>query len=425
MSTMIAAPATEHATTAASARPQPSRPYLHQVSLFRILTFMSVIGIHILDRTGDPDSVTGNGVMLLLHFPREAFFTLTAFVLMYQYADRSFSAPHFWRRRFKLVGIPYVLWSVFYWAYSIISGASGIQQESPGAALRRLAVELLTGEAWYQLYFLLVSMQIYLLFPVLLQFVRRTAGYHKWILAAGAAIQAGLLWSLSHPPTLSGLPAALWNHIYVTVLPYQFYILFGAITAWHIGSIDRVVRRFGPLILLGTVAAGAFAELCYLHSVHRGLPAWQADNVFNPYLAVYFVALIAGFYTLSTWWSWLRPKFRAVGVISKYGADRSFAVFLIHPIVLELLMARSTAIQHHLGMAWGSIVVFAMVLAVTLAVVEVVRHAPGSLWLTGRARIEGPTALGRWIRSLSAQPSLTSHDATTDSAAALAGSNRN
>lgn len=397
IATSVTGPATSAETGSTATGQQPARPYLHQVSLFRILTFASVIGVHVLDRSGDPNSVTANGVMVLLHFPREAFFTLTGFVLMYQYADRSFAAPHFWRRRFALVGIPYLIWSVFYWGYSVITG---IHQESIAGALRRLAIELLTGEAWYQLYFLLVSMQIYLLFPALLRFVRWTAGHHRWVLGASALVQLGMLWALTHPPTLTGVPAQLWDHLYVTILPYQFYVLFGAVAAWHIGTVDRAVRRFGPLLLLGAVSAAVVAELCYQRSVAHGTTPWQADNVFNPYMAAYFIALIAGLYTLSTWWSRLRPKYRVVGRISRYGADRSFAVFLAHPIVLELLIHLYPALHDAVGAAWASIILFVAVLAVTLALVGVIRHAPGSIYLTGRARIDGPTPLGRLLHRL-------------------------
>ncbi|PPJ15273.1 acyltransferase [Nocardia nova] len=381
----------------AAARPQPSRPYLHQVNLFRILTFACVIAVHVIDRSSDPNNVSANGAMVLLHFPREAFFTLTGFVLIYQYADRSFEAPHFWRRRFALVGIPYVIWSVFYWGYSVVAG---IHQESVAGAIRRLAVELATGEAWYQLYFLLVSMQIYLLFPLLLRFVRWTAGHHRWVLGTSALVQLGMLWALTHPPTLTGMPAQLWNHLYVTVLPYQFYILFGAVAAWHIGTVDRAVRRFGPLLIVGTLLGAAAAEWLYRRAVAGGTTPWQADNVFNPYMAVYFLALIVGLYTVSTWWSWLRPKYRIVGRISRYGADRSFAVFLMHPIVLELLIPLYPRLHDAVGAAGATVLLFVAVLAVTLAVVGLVRHAPGSIYLTGRARIEGPIPLVRRLRSI-------------------------
>ncbi len=48
------------------------------------------------------------------------------------------------------------------------------------------------GTAWYHLYFLLVSMQIYLVFPLILWLVRKTAGHHGVLLAISAVIQLAL-----------------------------------------------------------------------------------------------------------------------------------------------------------------------------------------------------------------------------------------
>ena len=395
-------------------RPRPARPYLHQVNLFRILTFVCVIGVHVIDRAGDPDSVTGNGAMLLLHFPRQAFFALTAFVLVYQYAHRSsFDARHFWRRRFMLVGIPYVVWSVFYWGYSIVAD---IHQETAAQAVGRLALELVTGEAWYQLYFLLVSMQIYLLFPLILRLVRRTAGHHGRLLAVSAIVQLGLLWVMVNPPTLSGVAVPLWEHLYVTILPYQFYVVLGAVAAWHIEQVDRIVRRFGPVLLLGTVLAAAGAEWCYLHAVAGGTTAWESLNVFNPYMAVYFVALIAGLYTVSSAWGRIQPRYRFAAAISRYGTDRSFAVFLVHPIVLEAFLPLYPKVHDSHGPVAATLVVFLAVLATTMVLVEMLRRAPGSIWLTGRARIPFPAALVQRLRSVRDQYAAADADGRDNSA---------
>lgn len=383
---------------------RPSRPYLHQVNLFRILTFACVILVHVIDRTNDPESVAANGVMVLLHFPREAFFTLTGFVLVYQYADRAFDHQHFWRRRFTLVGIPYVIWSVFYWGYSIVDD---IHQETATQAVGRLLVELATGEAWYQLYFLLVSMQIYLLFPLIMRLVRRTVGYHGWILGASAAVQLFMLWALSDRPDGLGVVTGwMWDHLYVTILAYQFYALLGAIAAWHIGKVDRAVRRFGPLLVVGAIVGGAFAQWCYHRAVAGGMVAWQANNVFNPYMAVYFLTLIAGLYAISTWWARLQPHYRPVAAISRYGADRSFAVFLVHPIVLELFVPTYPKLYHEIGAVWACVVIFLGVLVVTLLICDLIRRAPGSIWLTGRPRLQGPTPLGRWLRTQLGQTAI-------------------
>src|SRR6266567_2035321 len=102
---------------------RPKRAHLHQVDLFRILTFACVIGAHVVGNSLDPGNVPGNGVVVILHFTRQAFFALTGFVLIYQYGRRQpLNTRAFWRKRFPLVGIPYLAWSVIYWGYSIVAG---------------------------------------------------------------------------------------------------------------------------------------------------------------------------------------------------------------------------------------------------------------------------------------------------------------
>ncbi|ATL65684.1 acyltransferase [Nocardia terpenica] len=371
-------------TTAAPIDPAPRksvRPYLHQIDLFRILTFACVIAVHVIGGSTDPGSVSGNGVLVLLHFTREAFFALTGFVLVYQYADRPVTALHFWRKRFALVGIPYVAWSLIYWGYSV---GAGLQRETAAESLRRLGFELVTGGAWYHLYFLLVTMQAYVLFPLLLRVLRATAGRHRWLLAASAALQLGCLWWLVHPPTLTGVAAGIWDHLSVTILPYQFYVLLGAVAACHIDAVNRTVRRFGPLFVAGAVVAVALSEWDYLRSTRLGMPPWQASDVFLPHLPVCFVGIIALLYTVSSWWAARREGHRWLARAVRYGSDRSFGVFLIHPLMLQLLAPVIPWLHRVFGVGWGTVLLYLCVLALAVAGAEVVRRLPVSLWLVGR-----------------------------------------
>ena len=58
--------------------------------------------------------------------------------------------------------MPYVAWSIIYTGIQSTAGFGTWTCE-----LRHLASNLAYGTAWYHLYFLLVSMQIYLLFPLI------------------------------------------------------------------------------------------------------------------------------------------------------------------------------------------------------------------------------------------------------------------
>ncbi|MGF6884599.1 peptidoglycan/LPS O-acetylase OafA/YrhL [Nocardia sp. GAS34] len=359
------------------------RPYLYQIDLFRILTFACVIAVHVI--TGaTPGNVTANGLEALLHFTREAFFALTGFVLVYQYGHRQFSARAFWRRRFALIGIPYLVWSVFYWGYSIV-----LQQyhETVGQSIRRLGVEIVTGEAWYQMYFLLVTMQAYLLFPLLVRLLRATEGRHRWVLAASGALQLAIQWAIVHPPALSGGPATLWTHVYVIVFAYQFYIVLGAVAAWHLDFVDRAVRRFGALFVLGAVVSAGVSEWDYFRSVGRGMAPEVANDVFMPHLIVFYVLTIAALYTIGRWWATRRTADSVSVRAVTYASDRSFAVFLLHPLALQLMAPWVVPMVTAMGMLWGTTVLYVCVVAISLATAEIVRRVPGSLWMTGRPMV--------------------------------------
>lgn len=380
--------------TSDSARPK--RAHLHQVDLFRILTFACVIGAHVVGNSLDPGNVPGNGVVVVLHFTRQAFFALTGFVLIYQYGRRTLDTRAFWRKRFPLVGIPYLAWSVIYWGYSVVAGLH--PGESMKSALWRLVFETATGGAWYQLYFLLVTMQVYLLFPLILKLLRATSGHHRWVLAVSAALQVGALWLMVHPPVLTGRPAGIWNHLFATVLPYQFYVLLGAVAAWHIESVTAAIRRFGPLLIGAGLLATVLSEFIYLRQIHQLAP-WQASNVFLVHLLVVYTLIIAAQYTLSSWWAAHRREHHAGARIVKWGSDRSFGVFLVHPLGLQILAPVIPYLQQDLGLLWGTVVLYVCVLTMAIAATEVLRRVPGSLWLTGRPMLRtDPRALVRWFR---------------------------
>ncbi|MFJ4654738.1 acyltransferase [Nocardia sp. NPDC088792] len=355
-----------------------ARPHLYQVDLFRVLTFACVIAVHVIDQANNPGSVSAHGVLTLLHFTRNAFFALTGFVLVYQFAGDRFRAGSFWRRRFMLVGIPYVVWSVVYWGYSIYLHEN---YGTIGWLLSRLGLDLVWGTAYYHLYFLLVTMQVYLLFPLLRKLLQATAGRHRWVLAVSAVIHVVVLWYLHNPPFSTGIPGQIWTHLPASFLPYQFFTLIGAITAWHIEAVHAFLRKYGGVVVAAVVVTGVAAEWYYLHLVHTGIPPWTASDVFLPALTVWFLAVCAGLYLLGTRWAIHRQENHVLARVIRYGSDRSFGIFLVHPLFIEILVPQLPASWPQ---PWKTILLYLAVVALALATTEVLRRIPGSLWLTGR-----------------------------------------
>jgi peptidoglycan/LPS O-acetylase OafA/YrhL len=351
--------------------------HLWQIDVVRLLTFTAVIAVHSLAFTEQPDNRLAAGAMMLLQFGREVFFALTGFVLVYTAWEKTPKAGKFWLRRISYVAIPYAAWTSIYYAYSVL----GPQHLSPSWSV--FGLDLLDGGAMYHLYFLLVTLQLYLLFPLLLAFVRRT--YERAWAVLGVVAAANLVWLavLQYVPAPSGTAGWFWDHAYELLPTYAMYVLAGCYAAVHLPKLQRVVDRRPKALALvaalcGTVAVGVYAlQLGYM-------APRSAANVLQP--ATLFSCLSAAILLYLLGSRWASGPRRSVATIALL-SDASFGVYLAHPLVLQLLL------DHGLGNSRQAIpAALATVVGILaagvggLAIALAARRTPLSLLLTGRPR---------------------------------------
>lgn len=387
----------------AATPPTPKRKsggHLFELDIVRIVTFAGVIFDHCVSGTTFPFSVASNAVQTIFHYTRNAFFALTGFVLVYQYRDRKLDPVDFWRRRYKAVGLPFLTWSVFYWLYHMYvmwpPAFSNITRtfetwESTKAALKVLGYDLLTGDAWYHLYFVFVTMQVYLIFPFLLKFLRATMGYHKYLLAASFAFHLVLLhyMTTARPEIFNyGLLEKLWNHLPATIFPYQFFTLLGCVAAMHIGEVRGWMSRFRGRVI--TVAIGVVIATLIAYGYETsidGMFPTDAANVFRPYAAIMFVMIILALYAAGTYWSDYRTPGSFWDRFLATASDRSFGIFLAHAFALQELAPTIQRFRFDVYAPILTICTFVVTAFLTVAISEVLRRTPVSLWTTGRKMI--------------------------------------
>ncbi|HTZ43925.1 MAG TPA: acyltransferase [Jatrophihabitans sp.] len=372
------------AANAATGTPAAGRTdrHVHEIDIVRILTFACVIGVHTFSGTNVATNPVSNGAEMLLHFTRESFFFLTGFVLMHQYGRRAYDLPRFWRRRMLLVGIPYLTWSVIYTFWRPV-----VEGHHWATAAPKLGGNLLLGTAWYHLYFLLVSLQIYLIFPLLAWFVRATRRHHVMLLAASALLQVGLLSYLEYGPDFSGWAAGLGRHQDVLIWNYQFWILLGGVAGWHRQAVVAWVvghrRPIGWLALAGAALALAW----YCGALVRGSDPIPAAAVLQPVMVPWSLAAIAGLFAIGTVYGQRRRPGRLARTVS-WASDRSFGIFLVHPLVLSaLLWVGGHAVQHHVPNPFLSLGSYLVVVAGAIGLTELFRRGRASLMLTGRRQL--------------------------------------
>jgi peptidoglycan/LPS O-acetylase OafA/YrhL len=376
------APSPAVATTAAAAR-----RHLHEIDVVRLLTFGSVIMVHALAFTNPGSSVPAGAALLLFHFTREAFFLLSAFVLFYSAGDRSPRLRSFWAKRFLAIGVPYLVWSVGYWLLN--EGWSSLT----AAGMRRLGVEVLSGTAEYHLYFLLVSMQLYLVFPLLLRLVRRTAGHHLALFVGSLALELALLaalhWTTWHGTFWTGLQ----QQAYVLLPTYQFYFVAGALAAVHRERFFLWVRGH-PWTVAGVAVGGALlGEAAYLVQVLLGSAPYDAADPVQPVMVPWSVAVTVGIVALGCWYADHRRPGRLAAAVAQ-ASLASFGVYLLHPLVLDMVLTRWLQPQGIPAPA-STVLAWLVTLVASFAVVGLVIRSPLSVPLTGRRRPRGQTGRRR------------------------------
>src|SRR6185437_14817738 len=158
-----------------------SRIFLHELDLVRVITALSVVAVHataftVIFNTTQLGADIQNAAVSALHFTREVFLSLTALVMVHNYTKRPLKLSTFWRKRGLGVVVPYIIWSLFYLWFNFA-------RHPFGAWIHRALIDLLTGNASYQLYYILLTIEFYLMLPLLLWFVKRY-GKRPWRILA-------------------------------------------------------------------------------------------------------------------------------------------------------------------------------------------------------------------------------------------------
>jgi len=370
--------------TAPHPAPASDRRHLHEVDLFRLLTFASVIAVHVLSAATTADDVGSNGGQLLLHFTREAFFTLTGFVLTFQALRRPQGVAAFWRKRIPLVLTPYLAWTVVYSLLAIATRPAGTPAPSVVQELVTMGTNAIEGTAWYHLYFLLVTLQLYLVFPALVAGLRRLSGAGHVVVLVGALVVQVVVSDLLAAPPADAFGASLLAHGYALLPAYLLYPVVGAVAALHLDRVQAAVLRCRWAIAGLVVVAVVVAEVLYVVAVRGGTAPAVAAAVFRPTTLPWFLVAVLGLYTLSlvvtAGWRPGGPARRALA----YASDRSFGIFLAHPLVLAGLLWISGGWVAAVGSGVTLTALYVGTVVGSVVLADVLRRLPVSAALTGR-----------------------------------------
>lgn len=254
----------------------------------------------------------------LSHFTVPVFVFVSGVVLFYQYHDRwdGKQALLFYRKRITGVLVPYLLWSFFYYIYpQLLNNPNAVVIDFP-----ELLEDLKWADTGYHLYFLIIILQFYLLFPVLMTIVKKAPWTGRKLIWIGIAVHAGFYilnhWfvSFEHKPSLAV------NYFSLFALGGWIGMNYEAFCSW-------MKKRAAWVIVCGGICGITFAGMYLLDKQGISFENTWFEISVNAYSMAMGMALI-----------WLGQKAVARGGLwnrwlSAIG-KASFGIYLMHPAFL-------------------------------------------------------------------------------------------
>lgn len=369
-----------------------TRQRLDHVDAMRPVKQAGVVSTHSLLFFAPGAAIGVGGALTLLHVTREAFLFISACMLTYGYYDlRRSGYRRYYRRRVVSVVLPYVAWTVIYFFVTMPTQTF----HTPWDGV--LHFGYLTASGYYQLYYLIVIMQFYLVFPAALWLLRRLEDHHVALLVASLCLQV-LVTGLMHwnvlPPEMRGF----WASREIT--SYQFYLLAGMVAARHLDDVHAWLWRNGWRVFAATCVAAAAAELWFVAG-RDGWVSWlgSGSDPFQPVVIPYNIGAIACLYLFGVWLVDQRRP-RRIRVLIRSGSDNAYGIYLAQMVFISFLSwVGFRALDHSVPWPLTCVAAVTLVVGACVFLTGVLARTPLSVVLTGRQRERWSTWLPQeWRR---------------------------
>lgn len=274
---------------------------------------------------------------LVTHFTKMGFMFMSGLVLaMNYYENRNW--PRFLKKRFNGSIWTYFIWTFILFALPLTLGIASLS----GNFFIEYLGHLLHGDLHY-LYYLLVTMQLYLIFPGIVWLFHRWPNDHKKILILSFIFQIGMTVIIKYKIwTMDTSQWPYWFHVYsINVITYQFYFVFGTYASQHYEALYGFVRQHIRAIatLFGGLALGTFSYYHLFNQEFLDLGATHARSSNQPYMVLFgTVGILFVFWIGKRYAAWReRGMPPLIERMFTNGAKISFGMYLDQIIGLLLL----------------------------------------------------------------------------------------
>lgn len=328
------------------------RKRVYELDYMRSMAIFSVVALHVLGffyYTGDlPNSnwqMIDGYIMYILRYARQIFMFLTGFVLVYNYFEKPFIYRIFLWKRSRTIIVPYIFWAFFYVGISMyFSSNSDYRLDT---YLKQSIHSILAGDAYYHLYYVVVTAQFYILFPLILRWLRKIKHSRLWLMASGIsylAVMGWMYWGWNEgeldpsnwkwiPYSLQPLTAYLVNHCDRVWFSYYGYYVLGGFAALYLPIWKNIINRYSKWFYTGTMLFAVLFFIDYqVRVIHGNLSYGTVISVFKPSMFLYTISMLGVMYK----WAIQSDKKPMIRKILQRIAKESFGIYLVHPFILFL-----------------------------------------------------------------------------------------
>ncbi|MFC5451792.1 acyltransferase [Paenibacillus aestuarii] len=313
-----------------------NRPKIPEIDFARAIAILAVLIIHGTSAaTLLPVGTRSQAVFYMLNraclFTVPVFIWISGLVLFYNYYDRwdPSTSFKFWTKRLRRIVVPYVLWSFFYYVYNqyMYHGKIGFD------AFYFFKL-LLSGNASYHLYYMIIIVQFYMLFPIIITAVQKFRWLRNGLIPLGLLVQAAG-YSINH--WIHPIPE--YSSLFIS---YSALFAFGAFTGIHYTRVLAWTKQHAASVRAVLLAAGcAFVGMLLLNQ----FSLLSIENTWFE-LALILYCMAASIVLVAQGQRIMRNPSALRAAASGLGSA-SFGIYLAHPAILTL-WSRFTPAQDRL-----------------------------------------------------------------------------
>ncbi|MGI8314206.1 acyltransferase [Halobacillus mangrovi] len=299
---------------------------IESIYFLRLFAMLMVVLVHVTAvfqstlTQGTDAYATYHFINRIIRVEAGIFIMITAMVFFYKYMNQKMDLNElklYYKKRVMYILVPYLVWAVFYEAFSVYTGLVELN-------FVEMTWRILQGESFYQLHFIFLIVQFYLVFPILLYAAKKITFFRRYMWLIGIGIEVGFYF-LNREFSL--IP---FNSFISSLGPY----LLGAwIGTYYLKQKAKIYNRSTIGWLLFAIIAGAsFVYLNYhLYTVASfTLPGYV-------YLVVNLFYIVSGSFILFRLTEIICDRWPGIIPYVKNIAVYSFGFYLLHPVILKVV----------------------------------------------------------------------------------------